>query len=134
MLANVGVTHNILLYNGMVEMADSADDDMPTCYGLCVVKFICLTWQDKALQTVIRVLLSFKSSDIEGAVQTLDQNRLDTLMKYIYRGFEYPSEGSSAQLLTWHERVQCVIFYNKCVHVFYNYLVFILCDCGIFYR
>jgi len=54
----------------------------------------------------MRVLLSFKSSDIEGAVRTLDQNRLDTLMKYIYRGFEFPSEGSSAQLLTWHEKVQ----------------------------
>jgi len=54
---------------------------------------------------VIRVLLSFKSSDIEGAVQMLDQNLLDTLMKYIYRGFEFPSEGSSAQLLTWHEKV-----------------------------
>ena len=55
---------------------------------------------------MIRVLLSFKLSDIEGAVQTLDQNRLDTVMKYIYRGFEYPSEGSSAQLLTWHEKVR----------------------------
>lgn len=64
--------------------------------------------KDKALYTVIRVLLSFKSSDIESAVQTLDQNRLDTLMKYIYRGFEFPSEGSSAQLLTWHEKVVAV--------------------------
>jgi len=54
---------------------------------------------------MMRVLLAFKSSDIESAVQTLDQNRLDTLMKYIYRGFEFPSEGSSAQLLTWHEKV-----------------------------
>ena len=59
---------------------------------------------------MIRVLLSFKSSDIESAVQTLDQNRLDTLMKYIYRGFEFPSEGSSAQLLTWHEKVHLNIF------------------------
>lgn len=57
---------------------------------------------------MVRVLLAFKSSDIEAAVQTLDQNRLDTLMKYIYRGFEFPSEGSSAQLLTWHEKV-CVL-------------------------
>ena len=50
--------------------------------------------------------MSFKSSDIEYAVRSLDQNHLDTLMKYIYRGFEFPSEGSSAQLLTWHEKVQ----------------------------
>lgn len=26
-------------------------------------------------------------------------------MKYIYRGFEQPSDGSSGHLLTWHEKV-----------------------------
>jgi len=63
------------------------------------------TLQDKSLHLVLRVLLSFKSVDIDAAVRALDQPRLDTLMKYIYRGFEFPSEGSSAQLLTWHEKV-----------------------------
>lgn len=29
---------------------------------------------------------------------------VDVLMKYIYKGFEYPSEGSSGHLLLWHEK------------------------------
>jgi actin related protein 2/3 complex subunit 5 len=64
--------------------------------------------KDRAVQTVLKVLLTFKSVDIEGAVRTLDQQRLDLLMRYIYRGFEFPSEGSSAQLLLWHEKVFAV--------------------------
>lgn len=64
--------------------------------------------KDRAVQTLLKVLLSIKSSDIDGAVKSLDQQQLDVLMKYIYRGFEYPSEGSSAQLLTWHEKVFAV--------------------------
>jgi len=60
--------------------------------------------KDKALQLVMRVLLSFKTSEIKGAVQTLEPTSVDMLMKYIYRGFEVPSEGSSLQLLNWHEQ------------------------------
>ncbi|KAK2192313.1 hypothetical protein NP493_34g03018 [Ridgeia piscesae] len=61
--------------------------------------------KDKALQVVMRVLLQFKSSDIDNAVKSLDSPTKDILMKYIYRGFEIPAEGSSAQLLTWHQKV-----------------------------
>ncbi|XP_053399754.1 actin-related protein 2/3 complex subunit 5-like [Mercenaria mercenaria] len=61
--------------------------------------------KDKAVALAIRVLTSFKTSEIEGAVKSLDTKLLDVLMKYIYRGFEFPSEGSSASLLTWHEKV-----------------------------
>jgi len=61
--------------------------------------------QDRALQSVLKVLMSFKANEIEAGLKGLDQNRQDTLMKYIYRGFESPSEGSSAQLLVWHEKV-----------------------------
>lgn len=64
--------------------------------------------KDRALATVMKVLLSFKTSEIEGAVKGLDQNSRDVLMKYIYRGFEQPSEGSSALLLVWHDKAYSV--------------------------
>lgn len=43
---------------------------------------------------------------MDNAIQALEENDLlDVLMKYIYRGFEIPSEGSSGHLLQWHEKV-----------------------------
>lgn len=54
---------------------------------------------------MVKVLTAFKSSDIEKGVQSLDRNGVDLLMKYIYKGFEKPSENSSAVLLQWHEKV-----------------------------
>lgn len=55
---------------------------------------------------MVRVLSSFKSSDIEKAVASLDRSGVDLLMKYIYRGFERPTDNSSAVLLQWHEKVR----------------------------
>ncbi|KAJ8270307.1 hypothetical protein GJAV_G00112770 [Gymnothorax javanicus] len=60
--------------------------------------------KDRAEGLVLTVLSSFKSSEIEKAVQTLDGNDLDLLMKYIYKGFERPTENSSAVLLQWHDK------------------------------
>jgi actin related protein 2/3 complex subunit 5 len=63
-------------------------------------------FQDATLQLVLRVLLSIKTqSQVEAAVQQLDNDQRDLLMKYIYRGFEIPTDGSSAHLLLWHEKV-----------------------------
>ena len=56
----------------------------------------------------LRVLMSIKSSQMEEVVQILEPDHVDTLMKYIYRGFEAPNEGSSAHLLSWHEKVFAV--------------------------
>ncbi|KAJ0012076.1 hypothetical protein NQD34_013051 [Periophthalmus magnuspinnatus] len=61
--------------------------------------------KDRAAMLVVKVLSSFKSSDIEKAVASLDKASVDLLMKYIYRGFEKPSDNSSAVLLQWHEKV-----------------------------
>lgn len=61
---------------------------------------------------MLKVLTAFKSSDIEKGVQSLDRNGVDLLMKYIYKGFERPSENSSAVLLQWHEKVNV---YTTCL-------------------
>ncbi|EDW12786.1 hypothetical protein AWZ03_007504 [Drosophila navojoa] len=61
--------------------------------------------KDNALNITLRVLLSIKSTQIDQAIDSVEQNDLiDVLMKYIYRGFETPSEGSSGHLLQWHEK------------------------------
>uniref|UniRef100_A0A8C1Y375 Actin-related protein 2/3 complex subunit 5 n=1 Tax=Cyprinus carpio TaxID=7962 RepID=A0A8C1Y375_CYPCA len=60
--------------------------------------------KDRAEGLVLKVLSSFKASDIEKAVQSLDKTGVDLLMKYIYKGFENPSDNSSAILLQWHEK------------------------------
>ncbi|NXL42148.1 ARP5L protein, partial [Podilymbus podiceps] len=60
--------------------------------------------KEQAQGTMLRVLTSFKSSEIEQAVNSLDRNGVDLLMKYIYKGFEKPTENSSAILLQWHEK------------------------------
>ncbi|XP_036117449.1 actin-related protein 2/3 complex subunit 5-like protein isoform X1 [Molossus molossus] len=66
--------------------------------------------KERAQGVVLKVLTNFKSSEIEQAVQSLDRNGIDLLMKYIYKGFEKPTENSSAVLLQWHEKlkeIQC---------------------------
>ncbi|KPI93839.1 Actin-related protein 2/3 complex subunit 5-like protein [Papilio xuthus] len=60
--------------------------------------------KDNALAITLKVLLAIKSAQIEEAVGNLSLDDIDILMKYIYRGFEYPSEGSSGHLLLWHEK------------------------------
>nr|SVE73286.1 EOG090X0HLA [Ceriodaphnia reticulata] len=73
--------------------------------------------KDAALNVVMLVLLSVKSAQMEEAVNALDREQLDILMKYIYRGFETPSEGSSGHLLAWHEKVHAVAGVGSIVRV-----------------
>ncbi|NWU93637.1 ARP5L protein, partial [Upupa epops] len=60
--------------------------------------------KEQAQGMMLKVLTAFKSSEIEQAVNSLDRNGVDLLMKYIYKGFEKPTENSSAILLQWHEK------------------------------
>lgn len=57
---------------------------------------------------VFQVLMNFKGAEkIEEAVNGLDKDAIDVLMKYIYRGFEFPGSKnlSCGALLVWHEKV-----------------------------
>jgi len=70
-----------------------------------------------SLTLAMRVLMAIKPSQIEEAVAQLDNENRDILMKFIYRGFEVPSEGSSAHLLVWHEKVFAVSGVGSIVRV-----------------
>ena len=60
--------------------------------------------KDNAFQTVLQILLSIRVTEIDKVVDSLTSDQIDVLMKYIYRGFEIPSDGSSAHLLMWHQK------------------------------
>lgn len=54
---------------------------------------------------MMQVLLGVKTAEIEKIIEKLSQDQVDLLMKYIYRGFENPIDGSSTHLLMWHQKV-----------------------------
>ncbi|XP_014203466.1 actin-related protein 2/3 complex subunit 5 isoform X2 [Copidosoma floridanum] len=74
--------------------------------------------KDNARNLTQKVLLSIKTNQMEDCIAQLDQNLMDTLMKYIYRGFELPSEGSSGHLLVWHEKLYNISGVGSIVRVF----------------
>ena len=59
-----------------------------------------------ALSTMMKI----KASDIPAAVNAIPVPLRDTLMKYVYKGFENPKDYSSNLLLTWHEKVFILLF------------------------
>lgn len=52
----------------------------------------------------LKIMLSIRISEIEAIVNELNFDEIDILIKYIYKGFEVPSDGSSAHLLVWHDK------------------------------
>ncbi|XP_076755256.1 actin-related protein 2/3 complex, subunit 5 [Xylocopa sonorina] len=74
--------------------------------------------KDNARNLTLKVLLSIKSTQIDNCLVQLDRDLLDVLMKYIYRGFEIPTEGSSSHLLTWHEKVYNISGVGSIVRAF----------------
>ncbi|KZS88081.1 actin-related protein ARPC5 [Sistotremastrum niveocremeum HHB9708] len=59
------------------------------------------------LQTVVLILNSTKSTDVQPLIKSLDSTAQDTLMKYLYKGMGMPGWGevSGSVLLGWHEKL-----------------------------
>ena len=74
--------------------------------------------KDTALSLVMTILVSIRGMQIEECVAQLDADQKDILMRYIYRGFEKPTEGSSAHLLIWHEHTFASSGVGSIVRVF----------------
>lgn len=55
---------------------------------------------------VLKILTSHRTADIEKSIQGLSEQEVDTLVKYIYRGFAEAKDSSCGPLLAWHEKVQ----------------------------
>ncbi|KAI1287930.1 Actin-related protein 2/3 complex subunit 5 [Halotydeus destructor] len=60
--------------------------------------------KDSIAALVMQVLLAVKTSEIDKVIDGLSTDLIDVLVKYIYRGFETPTDGSSGHLLVWHEK------------------------------
>ena len=58
---------------------------------------------------MLDVLTRFRATEVEKAVKALNSDEVDTLMKYVYRGFQEPTENSCGILLVWHEKVMAVL-------------------------
>ncbi|XP_035734768.1 actin-related protein 2/3 complex subunit 5-C-like [Vespa mandarinia] len=74
--------------------------------------------KDNARNLTQKVLLSIKSNQMDDCLAQLDRDLMDVLMKYIYRGFEIPTEGSSNHLLIWHEKVYNISGVGSIVRAF----------------
>ncbi|XP_015789278.1 actin-related protein 2/3 complex subunit 5 [Tetranychus urticae] len=61
--------------------------------------------KELAFNLIMQVFLAVKTGDIDRIVDKLDTDQIDLLMKYVYKGFESPQEGSSSNLLVWHDKI-----------------------------
>ena len=72
------------------------------------VKLFC---RKKAAHMALSTMMKIKANEISDAVNSIPVPLRDTLMKYVYKGFENPKDYSSSALLTWHEKV--FFFFKK---------------------
>jgi len=53
----------------------------------------------------LTAMMKIKANEIPAAVNAIPVPLRDTLMKYVYKGFESPKDYPSNHLLVWHEKV-----------------------------
>lgn len=54
---------------------------------------------------VFRVITGINTAKVQEVIDGLDLDEVDVLMRYIYYGFEHPTESTSfSSLLFWHDR------------------------------
>ncbi|GAA5955739.1 hypothetical protein JCM3765_001836 [Sporobolomyces pararoseus] len=61
--------------------------------------------KDIALNSILSVLNSSRSTDIPNLVQTLTPSEQVTLMKYLYKAMENLGDSSGNAVLGWHEKL-----------------------------
>ncbi|EUB57871.1 Actin-related protein 2/3 complex subunit 5-like protein [Echinococcus granulosus] len=60
--------------------------------------------KDAVSALILRAMSSIRSNQVDAFVNSLNQEQLDMLMKYIYRGFQKPVDITYPALLVWHEK------------------------------
>ncbi|XP_074596934.1 actin-related protein 2/3 complex, subunit 5 [Brevipalpus obovatus] len=60
--------------------------------------------KETAFNLMMQLMTRTKAAEIGEIISKLDVNQIDLVMKYIYKGFENPVDGSSAVLLVWHQK------------------------------
>ncbi|CAF0894282.1 unnamed protein product [Didymodactylos carnosus] len=59
----------------------------------------------KAAHMALSTMMKIKQQEISDVINSIPPSLRDTLMKYVYRGFESPKDYASSSLLVWHEKV-----------------------------
>mmetsp|Transcript_28703 Transcript_28703/g.80236 ORF Transcript_28703/g.80236 Transcript_28703/m.80236 type:complete len:129 (+) Transcript_28703:87-473(+) len=89
-------TYNLLNMNNTMDGLKSALSNPPLgCYDEAILK--------QNADLVLQVISQVKDADIDKHVSNVAEEDVDTLMKYIYKGFERCD--NSASLLKWHAAV-----------------------------
>ncbi|CAI4225837.1 unnamed protein product [Auanema sp. JU1783] len=75
--------------------------------------------KEKAVRLVAKVVGSFKSSEVEAVVKTLNDDEADVLMKYIFKAMEIVPDSALCQtLLTWHAQMVSRFGLGSIIRVF----------------
>jgi actin related protein 2/3 complex subunit 5 len=62
--------------------------------------------KERSASLVLKVLTSFKTAEIEGAVNALKSKELAILLHYVFKAFEIINDSqASQQLCAWHAQI-----------------------------